>query len=210
MKSVKLTKIFSEDVVSYALYKCYVSKDSRVFFKISHNIDIKTGRNWYYCCVPDVDLIEIRKDNTIIAYELKGKRKGKKPENKSSKGLAFYDGIGQALAYLNLPYISILGTFNKFNGGAFDFVYLVYARDELEFPDYEKRIFDLLPMGVILALPNGEFKKVREAPKNSLQSKEAKEHFLKNLDALEKFSVDGKIFRKIKERGEKYFLNSNL
>ncbi|TET07217.1 MAG: hypothetical protein E3J83_05270 [Candidatus Atribacteria bacterium] len=42
---MKLTKIFSEDVVSYALYKCYVSKDSRVFFKISHNIDIKTGEH---------------------------------------------------------------------------------------------------------------------------------------------------------------------
>jgi len=71
MKSVKITKIFSEDFVSYALYKCYVSKDSEVFFQISHNINIKTVRNWYYCCVPDVpELLWRRKDkNGNITYE---------------------------------------------------------------------------------------------------------------------------------------------
>ena len=62
----------------------------------------------------------------------------------------------------------------------------------------------MLPIGLTLALPNGQFVKVKEASKNPLQSKDAKEHFLDNLDTLDKFSIKGKIFRKIKEQGERY------
>ena len=52
---------------------------------------------------------------------------------------ASYDGMGQALAYLNLPYVNETDpsmNLNKFNGGAFDFVYLVCARSKPEFPEY--------------------------------------------------------------------------
>lgn len=215
-EKLKLAKIFNEDVISYALWKFYIPKESKVFFKVSHNI--KPERNWSYWCAPEVDLIEVRKDDTIVAYELKGMRRGRKrkmfPENKPPEFPAFYDGIGQVLAYLNLPYVSEenpslnLKRFDKFGGSAFDFVNLVYPRDKIEnFPEYEKRIFNLLPIGVIFAIPDGKFGMVKEAPRNPLQSEEAKKHFLNNLDTLEKFSINSRIFRKIKEKGERYFLN---
>jgi hypothetical protein len=203
--------LFSENVISYFLYRNYIPSTSRVFFKVSHNITIE--RNWSYSCAPDVDVIEVKEDNTIIAYEIKGIRKGKKgemlSENSSSEWPAFYEGIGQALAYLNLPYVNEDTTdsrvFDKYKGGAFDFVYLVHPRDRVEnFPMYEKRVFDLLPIGVILAIPNGSFGMVKEAPPNPLQKKEAKEHFLKNLNTLEKFSVNRKIFRRVEEEGKRY------
>jgi len=204
--------IFSEDIITYALYKNYISKESKVFFKVFQNIDIKTGRDWNYWCAPEVDIIEVKKDGIINAYELKGVRKYKKTEETWP---AFYDGVGQALAYLNLPYVSdskapegSIERFDKFKGGAFDFVYLVYPRDKIEnFPEYEKRIFNLLPIGVIFAIPDGKFGVVKKASRNPLQNEEAKKHFLNNLDTLEKFSLNSRIFRKIKEKGERYFLN---
>ena len=173
--------IFSEDVITYALYKNYLSNEK------------------------------------IIAYELKGMRRGRKretlPEDRPPEFPAFYDGIGQALAYLNLPYVSDLRApkesrehFDKFSGGAFDFVYLVYPRDKIEnFPEYEKRIINLIPIGMIFVTLDGKFGVVKEAPQNPLQSKEAKRHLLENLSTLEKFSVNSKIFRKIREKGEQYF-----
>lgn len=202
--------LFNENVISFSLYKNYISKESRVFFKVSHNI--KPERNWEYWCAPEVDIIEVKKDGIINAYELKGVRRYKKVEEIWP---AFYDGAGQVLAYLNLPYVGVskapegpIERFDKFMGGAFDFVYLVYARNKIEnFPEYEKRIFNLLPIGVILATPDGKFGIVKEAPKNPLQNEEAKKHFLANLDTLEKFSVNSRIFRKIREEGEKYFSN---
>jgi len=198
------TKIFCEDIISYCLYKYYFSKDNKIFFKVSQNINVKTGRGWDYWCAPEVDVIEVTPEGQIIAYEIKGFRKGKHGE---SEPPALYDGISQALAYFNLPYIAEGKNFNKFGGGAFDFVYLIHARSEIKFPRYEKRIFDLLSIGFILSLPNGKFEKVKEALQNPLQSKEAKKHFLINLDTLEKFSLNSKIFRKIKGKGEKYFSN---
>lgn len=212
-------KLFDENVITYALYKNYISRESKVFFKVFHNIDVKSGRNWNYWCAPDVDVIEVTRDNEIIAYELKGMRKGRRkktlPEYRSPEWPAFYDGVGQALAYLNLPYVSSSMApegseehFDRFGGGAFDFVYLVYPRDKIEnFPEYERRIFDLLPLGVIFAIPDGSFGIVKKAPRNPLQSKEAKEHFLNNLNTLEAFSVSSKVFRRIREKGEQYFSN---
>jgi len=196
-------KIFNEDIISYALWKFYIPQENKVFFKVSHNINIKTGRNWSYWCAPEVDVIEITKDDKIIAYEIKGVRKRK-------NGLewpSFYEGIGQTLAYFNLPYVTEAypKIFDKFNGGVFDFVYLVLAREKIEFKEYEKRIFHLLPIGVIFAIPNGRFEIVKDASQNPIQSKEAKRHFLNNLDTLKKFSTNSKIFRKIKEKGQKYF-----
>lgn len=68
----------------------------------------------------------------------------------------FYDGIGQALAYLELPKFVINSNY-KNCGGAFDFIYLVHARPDEKFEKYEKRILDLLPLGFIIALPDGSF-----------------------------------------------------
>lgn len=192
---------FSEDAVCYALYENYISADSKVFFKFAHNIAIKNNRGWDYRCGPEVDVIEIKKDQTIIAYELKGARKHK---NGEVNWPGFYDGLGQAIAYLDLPKIW-QNNKSQFKGGAFDFIYLVNARPQLEFQDYEKRIFNLLPIGFIIALPDGGFEKVKDASSNPLKDKGAREHLLGNLNTLGKYTTDGRIFRRIKEAGEKYF-----
>jgi len=196
-------KIFNEDIIAYALWKFYIPQESKVFFKVFHNMSIKRGRNWNYWFAPEVDVIEITKNNEIIAYEIKGARKRKNNIELPS----FYEGIGQSLAYLNLPYMNEEQPkiFDKFSGGVFDFVYLVLARYKIEFKEYEKRIFNLLPIGLIFALPDGRFERVKDASRNPIQSKEAKRHFLNNLETLKKFSINSKIFRKIKERGQKLF-----
>lgn len=196
-----------EDTVAYLLYKNYLSSDGRIFFKLSHNLDVKTGRIWTYWAVPDIDVTAISKDQTITGYELKGYRKYKK--NYESSGL--FDGLNQALHYLTLPSVMEKeGGENfkeKFDGGIFDFVYLVHARQTAEFSDFERRVFGVTPIGFIIVTPDGNFHKVHEAKRNPIQNKEAKEHFLENLGTLEKFSADSKIFQRIKEIGEMYELS---
>jgi hypothetical protein len=197
--------IFSEDVLSYFLHQNYCSKESKVFFKLFQNISIKKNRNWHYWCAPDIDALEVTRDDVIISYELKSVRRRKgEPEYP-----ALYDGIGQALAYLNLPWIYQNDQI-KYSGGVSDFVYLVYARKKLEFPDHEKKIFNLLPMGVLIALPDGKIEKVKEAPKNPLQNVEAKCHFLNNLNTLQKYSIDSTIYGKIKGQGETFSSSNQI
>ena len=195
--------IFNEDAVCYAFYKNYIAQDSEVFFKLLHNMSFKAPKGWDYWCAPEVDVIEVKKDKTIIAYELKGARKYK--ENSTDKNWpGFYDGLGQALAYLDLPKIAENSEFRS-AGGAFDFVYLVHARPQAKFEEYEQKIFNLLPIGFIIALPDGKFVKVYEAKPNPLLGKGTKRHFLDNLHTLEKHSTNSKIFRKICQKGEDYF-----
>lgn len=196
-------KIFNEDAVCYAFYKNYITQDSEVFFKFFHNMAFKIPRGWDYWCAPEIDVIEVKKDKTIIAYELKGARKYKdNSEDKNWPG--FYDGLGQAIAYLDLPKIAENSKFRS-TGGAFDLVYLVHARPTATFEEYERKIFNLLPIGFIIALPDGKFEKVHDAKENPLRDEETKRHFLNNLHTLDKHSIDSKIFRKINQRGEAYF-----
>lgn len=192
---------FNEDSVCYALHKNYIAPDSEVFFKFSHNMSPKAPKGWDYWCAPEVDMIEVKNDKTVVAYELKGAQKYKDTE---VNWPGFYDGLGQSLAYLDLPKIV---ENNKFisTGGAFDFVYLVHARPEAKFEQYEQKIFSLLPIGFIIVLPDGKVVKVRDAKPNPLRDEETKHHFLDNLHTLEKHSTSSKIFRKICQKGKDYF-----
>lgn len=132
-----------------------------------------------------LDVIEIIVDNTIIGYELKGYRKFKgNPEPPS-----LYEGLDQALNYLNLPYVFDKSNKMLFGGGIPDYVYLVHARQNAEFQDYEKRVFSTTPIGFVVATPNNKFYKVHKPKLNPIQSKEAKEHFLNNLNSLSKFTI---------------------
>lgn len=196
-------KIFNEDAVSYALYKNYIAQDSGVFFKFLHNMSPQKPKGWDYWCAPEVDVIEIKEDTTIIGYELKGARKYKDGST-DQNWPGFYDGLGQALAYLDLPKIVENSEFRS-TGGAFDFVYLVHARPEAKFEEYEQKVFDLLPIGFIIALSDGTFVKVHEAKPNPLRDEETKRHFLSNMHTLEKHSIGSKVFRKINQKGEIYF-----
>lgn len=194
-------KIFNEDAACFAFYKNYIAKDSEVFFKFLHNMSPKAPKGWDYWCAPEVDVIEIKNDKTVVAYELKGARKHKGTE---INWPGFYDGLGQALAYLDLPKIVENGKFRSM-GGAFDFVYLVHTRPTVTFEEYEQNIFNLLPIGFIIVLPDGKVIKVHDAKLNPLRDEEIKQHFLNNLHTLEKHSARSKIFRKISQKGEAYF-----
>lgn len=174
----------TEEQLAKSIVSNYLSKDSKIFRKFSHNLNL--DREWNFYCGTDIDILEVTQDNTIIGYELKGYRKYK--GNFEPPGI--YEGLDQALNYLNLPHVCDKNNKMLFDGGVLDFVYLVHARQNAEFQDYEKRVFGVTPIGFIIATPDEEFHKVQEAKQNPIQSKEAKEHFLKNLDTLSKFSIN--------------------
>lgn len=175
MTEEQLAKLFCEK---------FIPATSRVFRKFSHNLNL--DRKWNYYTGTDMDVVEVTADNIIIGYELKGFRKYK--GNLEPSGL--YEGLDQALNYLNLPYVFNMDNKMLFDGGVPDYVYLVHAGQNSEFQDYEKRVFSVTPIGFIIATSDEQFHKVREAKQNPIQSKEAKEHFLKNLDTLSKFSIN--------------------
>lgn len=108
------------------------------------------------------------------------------------------------MAYLDLPRI-YEGNRRLFEGGVFDHVYLVSASNTAEIDPSKRRILSVVPIGGMLALPDGGFEKVKEAPRNPMQSVEAKRHFLQNLESLNKYDNSGRTFRRVKERGEEYF-----
>src|ERR1700676_1878473 len=88
--------IFTENSVAYALQK-HCADGGRLFFKFHHNMSVRGGRTWYYYCAPDVDVIEVGSLGQLIAYELKGVRR----HRSGADYPAFYDAIGQAIAYLD-------------------------------------------------------------------------------------------------------------
>lgn len=177
----KIERIMTEEQLGKLFCDNFIPATSKVFRKFSHNLNL--DREWNYYTGTDMDVVEITADNTIISYELKGYRKFK--GNPEPPGL--YEGFDQALNYLNLPYVFNKSTETLFNGGVPDYVYLVHARQNAEFQDYEQRVFSVTPIGFIIATPNNEFHKVHEAKQNPIQSQEAKRHFLDNLNSLSKF-----------------------
>lgn len=192
--------IFTENAVAYALQR-QCAAESRVFFKFHHNLKVHENREWYYYCAPDIDVIEIRQDENLVAYELKGARK-------HHSGLpdypAFYDAIGQTIAYLDLPWIQENDQ-RKFAGGAFDQVYIVCAGGSATIEAGDARILGTVPLGAMIALPDGQFVTIKEAPHNPIQDVRAKEHFLQNLNSLDKHTTRSKIYQSIAKAGERWF-----
>ena len=191
--------IFTEDAVAYSLFKHRLDSNSRLFFKFNHNMSIRRGRPWFYYCAPDVDVIEVTPDHTVIAYELKGSRMRR---TALVDFPAIHDPIGQAVAYLDLPRI-YQGERRLFEGGVFDHVYAVCARDRDAIDSGERKLYEFVPIGLMLALPDGRFATIKEAPKNPNQNPSAKAHFLRNLDTLDNHEVHSRIFRSIKQAGER-------
>lgn len=192
-------RLFSEDTVAYALYEQCVTRGSKVFLKFGHNLQI--DRSWYYWCAPDIDVIEVRTDGNVVGYELKGARRHKSGQ---ADFPSIYDGIGQAVAYLDLPRICE-GERRLFEGGVFDQVYVVYARQTGKLDEGESRTLGLVPIGGIFAIPDGRFEIAKAAPPNPIQCIAAKEHFLRNLDSLKRHDSSGRIFRTVKKQGDAYF-----
>jgi hypothetical protein len=196
------SNIYSEDAVAFALYKQCIARNSQVFFKFHHNLNLRAARGWYYYCSPEVDVIEARIDGIIVAYELKGSRKHKSgvPDFPD-----VFDAMGQALAYLDLPGVHEKSGRSLFVGGVFDFVNVVCARPTPDLDERETRGLSIVPIGAMLALPDGRLLKLKEAPPNPFLNLQAKEHFLQNLNTLEKHTVRSKIFRRIQSAGELWF-----
>jgi hypothetical protein len=148
--------IFTENAVAYSLYKHlykHSGPESRFFFKFQNNRTLRENRTWYDYCAPDIDVIEIRQNEELIAYELKGARKHHSGIPDSPP---LSDAIGQAIAYLDLPWI-YENDRRKFVGGAFDQVYIVCARATAAVDESEPRILDIVPLGAMLTSKRKKF-----------------------------------------------------
>ena len=189
--------ILSENITLYFLY-CYLKpQGSRFFFNLKHTISIKSEREWYYAFSPDVDLLEIRKDNAIVAYEVKGQQKHK-------LWPAEYEGLDEAMAYLQLPLI-LTNSKRLYEGGAIDKVYLVHCAPRANvFDKTWLRIVSITPIGCILITGKGKVFNILEAKPNPVLNNDARQHFLHNLGTLEPFNEDSRTFRSIKRQAEEY------
>ena len=135
-----------------------------------------TGGYRYFGFSPDIDLLEVKRDNTVIGYELKGQRKrGREVDTPQ-----FYEGIDEALAYLVKPVTSPLCS--SFAGSVFDYVYVVHL-----FGTEVGRIADLLqrltPLGVVVVDRRRTRELVKPKP-NPYLSVDLKTCFLAHLDAF--------------------------
>ena len=109
--------ILSENITLYLLYRYLKPQGSEFFFKLKHNIS--TERKWFYYFSPDIDLMEVKRDNTVVAYEVKGQQKNRVWPRE-------YEGLDEAMAYLQLPLIMKNGK-RLYEGGAIDKVYLAHC-----------------------------------------------------------------------------------
>lgn len=209
--------LLKEDVILYIMRLFARRRGSRVLFKISHNLSLDRG--WHFWCAPDMDLVEVRPDNTIVAYEVKGQHKQKG----ESDWPAIHDGLDQALAYLTLPKVTNEKTnCRMFAGGAVDLVYLVHPLPSKDSPAQEDlNVISLTPVGfmgvlhlstprrpqmteteikAILIQQLNRIIEVVPAKQNPLQDSRAKVFFLENLSSLEKFGEQSRTFRRRVER----------
>lgn len=169
----------TEDAVFLALHRILSRKNhSRIFQSVKSSSD--TGGYRYFRFSPDVDLLEVRRSNEVIGYELKGYRKA----GREIKPPAFYEGIGQALALLNNPVSSPLSP--SFAGSVFDYCYLVHpAGSEVE--NLAQLLRQCSPIGLIVADYRGTREIVKPKP-NPLLSQEMKSCFLANLHTLSAYT----------------------
>jgi hypothetical protein len=196
MESSIYKKPLTEDTVLYFLYLGAKRRNSKVFFKLKHNISL--NREWSFYFAPDIDMLEITPEEEIIGYEAKGQQKRKSSYNWPS----LYAGLDEALFYLRLPYVDN----KKFDGGGIDKVFVVHAHPEpkkiIEDEKLGLKIYELTPIGLLCVTPEREIKKLIEAKKNPILNKNMKNLLLQNLNTLENFSENSRTFQQIKEVGE--------
>jgi hypothetical protein len=157
-------------------------------------------RGWYFFFSPDIDLLEVTPEKTTIGYEAKGQTKGKD----SPEWPPLYEGLDEAMAYLELPYVSKDGE-RMFDGGGLDMVYLVHPISKTEdIREIWKRIVSLTPIGYLGVKLNGESSEAVPAKPNPILDEGAKRFLIDHLETLLKFSEGGKTFRSIAEQGQSY------
>lgn len=66
-------------------------------------------------------------------------------------------------------------------------------------------MLDSVPIGAMLALPDGQFVTIKEAPRNPIWDFRAKDHLLQNLNSLDNHTPTSRIGQTIWAAGKRYF-----
>ena len=168
----------TEDAVFLAMYQVLRrNNNSQIFRNVRTSKDV--GGYRYFSFSPDIDLLEVRRNGMVVAYELKGYRRS----GKTMKAPSFYEGIDQALATLKNPVSSPLS--ESFAGSVFDLCYLVH-------PDGSQVeiLADLLQLCTPLGLAVVDHRGIREVVKpktNPFLDQGMKTHFMSRIDTLESY-----------------------
>lgn len=169
----------TEDAVFLMLFWILKRNQGIILKNVRSNYGSGDSGTFYFS--PDIDLLEVRKNGTIIGYELKGYRKSKKEQIPPY----YYYGIDEALAYLVNP-VSTPMSKSTFVGSIFDYVYLVHPFQKTLHSGLES-LANLLrlctPIGLITVDYSGT-KEVVKPKQNPLVNKDIKKLFLSNLDTF--------------------------
>ncbi len=137
----------------------------------------------YFGFSPDIDLLEVRRDSSVVAYELKGVQG-------AQKSVTYYEGLGQALSYLVNPVSSPLSHTAPSTASVFDYVYLVHP--DQEYADtvvrdaFVKLVHNFTPVGLIY-LDHDRWKEIVPAKPNPFLNKDLQALFLQHLGAFETY-----------------------
>lgn len=149
------------------------SRDSVVFSKLPYSKgDIIGRRRYIFTTQPN--MLEVKKDNTIIGYKIEGyeKRKGE------YEPPAVYKGLDKALAYFGNPAIEEAGGNAVFRGSVFDYIYLVHGGDNRTISEV---IDKCTPIGFILVSYDNITEVVVKPKRNPFVNEEIKKMFLDDI-----------------------------
>ena len=170
-----------------ALWNILRQRGSRCFAKVRESKNTAVVRlqrqsleqHTYFSFSPDIDLLEVRRDQTVVGFELKGYGKA----GRTTKPPMYYAGVDQALAYLVNPVRSPVS--RTFAGSIFDYVYLVHP-PESGVERLAEVLERLTPLGLAVAGPTGLKELVKPRPNPYLNSA-VKALFLQSMDALDAY-----------------------
>jgi hypothetical protein len=141
----------------------------------------------YFNFSPDIDLLEVRTDDSVVGYELKGIHKTKQ----GTKAVTYYEGLDQALSYLVNPIYSPMSDKLPSQASIFDFVYLVHPEQEdtnqVERDAFVNIMHNFTPIGLIYVSHN-RWKEVLPPRPNPFLNPDLKNLFLQNLDAFKTYT----------------------
>jgi len=144
------------------------------------------GDYQYFTFSPDVDLLEVRTDNSIVGYELKGLQRAKK----GMKPMSYYEGLGQALCYLTNPTCSPISDKVAVSASIFDYVYLVHpgqeSIDSTQGDAFLSLVRNCTPIGLIY-VSHDRWREVVPPKPNTFVNQELKDLFLQNLSAFTQY-----------------------
>ena len=155
-----------------------------IFKAVRQSKDI--GEYKYFSFTPDVDLLEIRNDDVIVGYELKGIQKAKR----TTKDVMFYQGLDQALSLLANPMYSPISDKTPPEASIFDYVYLVHPSpdpaNEVHGGAFARLVDSCTPVGLIY-VSHDRWKEVVRPKPNPFANQNLKALLLQNLDAFTQY-----------------------